>query len=338
MGKVKKKNKEKSVRKMSERRRESGLQRALGWVFTINNPTEGDIDHVTNLINLSENVKCGIAELEHTEEGEGTEHIQGYIFFERRQYRSTVRRWLGTNAHMEPAKASWQKNFEYCSKENKVFAIRGHTLDELKEKGNQKKVSMEKMIEDLHTLDYKEAIATYPVEWYKNRERMARVLNKVAMDQAEPWDGDLHLKNVWIFGAAGVGKSKWAASLADPSAIFRKNVNKWWDGYELFETRLVIIEDWPSKLERKDVLSQHVKVWGDRYPFIGECKGTHIQVDPGRFSIVITSNYPIDQCFENPEDIRAIRRRFQEIEMTSLNRTMIEAMELPLTILKDYIE
>ena len=209
-------------------------------------------------------------------------------------------------------------------------------MDELKEKENKKKVTMEEMIKDLHQMNYQEAIEKYPVEWYKNQERMSKVLMKTAMDKAEPWGGDLQMKNVWLWGEAGVGKSRWANTLIEPAAIFKKNVNKWWDGYFLFETRLVIIEDWPSKMERKDVLAQHVKVWGDRYPFIGECKGSHLQIDPGRFSIVITSNYPIEECFECPEDIKAIKRRFQEIKMTRENATMIEAMEIPLTILKDY--
>lgn len=310
-------------------------ERSLHWCFTINNYTLGDQEKVHNLIENNDTVRCGIAETEHLD-GEGTPHVQGYISLNKRQYRSTIERWLGERAYIEKAKGSWQSNFKYCSKEGKVFAIKGHTLDELKEKENKKKVTMEEMIEDLHKMDYQEAIDKYPVEWYKNQERMSRVLMKTAMDKAEPWGGDLQLKNVWLWGEAGVGKSRWANTLIEPAAIFKKNVNKWWDGYSLFETRLVIIEDWPSKMERKDVLAQHIKVWGDRYPFIGECKGSHLQVDPGRFSIVITSNYPIDECFECPEDIKAIKRRFQEIKMTRENATMIEAMEIPLMILKDY--
>lgn len=311
------------------------LQRQRAWCFTLNNYTLDEEKKIGDLIEKDPAVRYGIAEIEH-DDGIGTPHIQGYVFFDKKQYRSTVERWLGQRAHIEVSKGSWQDNFKYCSKEGKVFAIRGHTLDELDLKDNKKKVTMEEMIKDLHVMDYQEAIDKYPVEWYKNQERMSRVLMKTAMDKAEPWGGDLQMKNVWLWGEAGVGKSRWANTLIEPAAIFKKNVNKWWDGYSLFETRLVIIEDWPSKMERKDVLAQHVKVWGDRYPFIGECKGSHLQIDPGRFSIVITSNYPIDQCFECPEDIKAIKRRFQEIKMTKENATMIEAMEIPLTILKDY--
>lgn len=105
---------------------------------------------------------------------------------------------------------------------------------------------------------------------------------------------------------------------------------------ELFETRLVILEDYPNKVSGGNCLVKHIKDWGDRYAFTGECKGSHLQIDPGRFSLIITSNYPIEECFESQEDIKAIKRRYQEIHMTKENKVMIEAMELPLAILRDY--
>lgn len=305
------------------------------WVFTINNYQNEDIDLIKKLIENNPQVSEGIAEIEHQEEGK-TPHIQGYLGFKNQHSRVEVEGLIGGRGWIEKAAGSWQQNFKYCSKENKVFAIAGHALEELNEEIVKKKIRIEEMIKDLKILTYKEAIDKYPVEYYKNPERMLRALNKAAMSKAEPWDGDLQMKNIWIWGKPGIGKSKWANTLCDPEMIMKKNVNKWWDGYDLFETRLVIIEDWPSKQERKDVLAQHLKVWGDRYCFIGECKGTHMQIDPGRFSIIITSNYKIEDCFENPEDIAALKRRFQEIEMTNENKLMISSMELPLTILKDY--
>ena len=74
--------------------------RAKGWCFTINNPTHGDQSNVCDQINL--NSLYGIAEMEHNE-GEGTPHIQGYIFFEKRQCKSTVERWLGGRAFLTTA-------------------------------------------------------------------------------------------------------------------------------------------------------------------------------------------------------------------------------------------
>ena len=80
-------------------------------------------------------------------------------------------------------------------------------------------------------------------------------------------------------------------------------------------------------------LVQYIKIWGDRYPFEGECKGSHVLVEPGRFLFVITSNYPMDQCFIAEEDKAAIHRRFREIEMTKENAPLILSTQINTDIL-----
>lgn len=101
----------------------------------------------------------------------------------------------------------------------------------------------------------------------------------------QPWSGDLRSKNIWIFGKAGIRKSKWANNLIHPRNIFHKNINKWRDGYQFDNHILVRIEDWPTD---KQMFAQIVKVWSDRYNFIGKAKGSHVTIDPGRFFLVIT--------------------------------------------------
>jgi uncharacterized ubiquitin-like protein YukD len=51
-------------------------------------------------------------------------------------------------------------------------------------------------------------------------------------------------------------------------------------------------------------------------------------IEPGKYILIVTSNYPIAKCFRNEEDIKAIERRFTQIEMKKNNKTMIEAMEM----------
>jgi hypothetical protein len=51
--------------------------------------------------------------------------------------------------------------------------------------------------------------------------------------------------------------------------------------------------------------------WGDRYPFVGHVKRSTLLVDPGRFTLIVTSHYPIEQCFSGEAergDERAIPR------------------------------
>jgi len=155
------------------------------------------------------------------------------------------------------------------------------------------------------------------------------------MDQAlrrvENWDGDLTAKNIWLWGKPGIGKSKWASNLMNPQWQYKKAVNKWWDGYNLAIHKIVILEDFPVNGQ---MFAQHLKIWADRYFFMAECKGASMVVEPGRFFLIITSNFPIEACFENIEDIEAIKRRFNEIEVTEENRILILSNTLDRSILK----
>jgi hypothetical protein len=95
----------------------------------------------------------------------------------------------------------------------------------------------------------------------------------------------------------------------------------------------VLIGDWPSK-PAGDMLNQHLKVWGDRYCCIGETKGSAMLIAPGKFFLIITSNYHPNQCFSREEDLGAIMRRFAVIDMNRKNEKMIKHLILDRTILQ----
>lgn len=281
--------------------------RKRGWCITINNFTEEEKQKVKDLIENS--CQYGIAEIEHQKEG--TPHIQGYLYFKNARKFSQVKQLL-IRAHWEEAQGTWQDNFKYCSKEDTVFAIKGHTVEDAVKYENLDEFEI--MYKDMKTMVPDAFEIKYPKEWYLRRKEVERVMIDAAMLHVMDFDGDLQCKNWWIWGKPGIGKSRWAASNGEYSEIFKKNFNKWWDGYSILRTKIVIIEDYPC-LPAGNALVQHMKIWGDRYPFEAECKGSHMMVEPRRFFIIVTSNYPIDACFENQEDQEAIRRRFKEYEM-----------------------
>ena len=232
-------------------------------------------------------------------------------------------------AWLTVARGNVKQNWKYCSKEGKVFIEQGYTFEN-KYKGD---TDFLEMYEAMKTMTPQEFEENYTNFYVMHKEKVMSVMIENALNNATAWPGDLQVKNIWVWGDPGIGKSRWASSYCSFGEIYKKNFNKWWDGYQILNHKFVILEDYPSQ-PQGNVLAQHMKIWGDRYPFIGECKGTHIGIEPGRFFLIITSNYKIDDCFVNFEDKEAIHRRFHEIHMTNENALMVKSILLDTDILK----
>ena len=302
----------------------SGRQ-ARNWIFTINNFTESD-EQFVELLSLDEDVNRIIAEHEHLEEG--TPHIQGYVSFTRRVYRTEVERRLGGRAWVQIAVGSVKQNVEYCSKEGLVIVSKNCECEN--DDIENGKLTM-KVVEAARNMDPWKFEDNFPMVWVKHRNQILNVMMDNALRNVENWDGDLKSKNYWIWGPPGIGKSKWAATLMPVQHQYKKAVNKWWDGYNLCVHKIVMLEDFPMNGQ---MFAQHVKIWSDRYFFMAECKGSSMVVEPGRFFLIITSNFPIMACFDNDEDVRAISRRFTEFEVTRDTLPILNSMRLDRNILK----
>lgn len=111
------------------------------------------------------------------------------------------------------------------------------------------------------------------------------------------------LTNEWHYGATGTGKSRGVRERF-PEAYIKGN-NIWWDGYDGQES--VIIEE----LGPKQIGAHHIKKWADHYPFSAESKGSSVLIRPK--ILVVTSNYSVQDIYEDPHDLDAIKRRFPRI-------------------------
>nr|ATP66707.1 Rep [Rodent circovirus] len=298
--------------------------RGVRWCFTINNPSDDDLQSIKN---LGDGPMCKyiIAEHEHIN-GDGTPHVQGYLRLTSRQYRATVETWLGGRAHVEIAKGSEEANIKYCTKENNVFINQGTPV-----KGAaillDKDEEARQLIADMRYLTEEEFEAKRP-NYYKNHtDQVRKFRHEYLITMQQVFDGVLKGKNYWIWGPAGTGKSKVSRTGIEIYHIFSKPWNKWWNGYNPDIHTRIIIEDWPSA-PQGDALCQHLKIWADRYPFTAETKGGHIAVSP-TYQLFVTSNYKIDQCFSNDEDREAIRRRFTEIYWSGDKESLEIYMEAP---------
>jgi hypothetical protein len=95
----------------------------------------------------------------------------------------------------------------------------------------------------------------------------------------------------------------------------------------------VIIENYPAAPAGDRMASEMLK-WGDRYPFAGQVKGSTLLVDPGRFTLIVTSHSSSEQCFSGEAERGAMKGRFQEVEMTVDNSDILMGCRLNRAILR----
>lgn len=110
---------------------------------------------------------------------------------------------------------------------------------------------------------------------------------------------------IWIFGLSGSGKTR--SALAQYPEAYIKPRNQWWDGYQ--SEPVVLIDD----IDKFDVaLGGKLKHWSDFAPFIGEMKGASRRIRPSK--VIITSQYRIEDIWQDEETRDALKRRFKVIE------------------------
>lgn len=84
--------------------------RSRSYCFTINNYTDYDIADVMILADEARYLICGF------EKGEkGTDHIQGYVFFDNPIWRNSMKTKL--KGYITKSKGNPQQNYDYCSKD-----------------------------------------------------------------------------------------------------------------------------------------------------------------------------------------------------------------------------
>lgn len=277
--------------------REGRPRRSRGIVFTLNNYTEEE-ENIVRELAADEHVRylCFGREV-----GEGgTPHLQGYLYARNPQlfewYRARIPR-----AHIEFQRGTPEQAVAYCEKDGD-FNEWGTRPVGAKRKGE---IEAERW-DDARASACRGDLESIPSDIYI---RYYRTLKEIKKDHMfKPDDAD-DVTGEWIYGLAGVGKSRKARS-DNPSSYF-KMANKWWDGYQGEET--VILDDLDKK---HDVLGHHLKIWMDRYSFIAETKGGAILIRPKK--VIVTSQYSIDEIWEDEETRAAIKRRCRIVHMVTI--------------------
>jgi len=88
--------------------------RAKRWVFTLNNYTEEEVEHLTT---VGPTVEYLIFAKEIAPDT-GTPHLQGFVVFHSQLYLAAVKAIVGERAHLEVARGSPSQNEKYCRKDD----------------------------------------------------------------------------------------------------------------------------------------------------------------------------------------------------------------------------
>lgn len=244
----------------------------------------------------------------------GQKHLQCYFQFKDQIRRSTLARilqcwWQGQAEH-----ATAEQARDYCTKE-------GDFLSGGEIRGTQSKLEKGRKRGGQATADKWTEARTIALDPFKNLDEVdpqifichygaLQSIRKTALivPKTLDWhDGDP--PNLWLYGSAGCGKSRRAREIL-PDA-YLKMCNKWWDGYRQQEG--VIIDDFD---EEHKCLGHHIKIWCDRYGFIGESKFGALSLRPK--VIIITSNWAPKDIWTDEKTLKPILRRFKVMNMSPL--------------------
>lgn len=269
------------------------------WCFTINNPTE-TIDWLFDKWGpLATYLVIG------EEVGEsGTRHYQGFAVWKTNKRLSTCKTIHG-QAHWEPAKGTNQQASDYCKKENKFKEFGEMPLSPAEAGGaankqryinalaHAKAGNLDEIEPDLLVRHYN--------TWKGIRTDYSQIPTAIDPDFQIGW---------WIYGESGTGKTHFVRNLLqDPSRIYLKGLNKWWDGYRSQD--LVILEDVDKS---HSWIYGHLKNWVDRWPFSAEVKGSTRLIRP-RWVIITSNHHPMDVFADiSQADKEAVMRRFMLVE------------------------
>lgn len=277
------------------------MQSSKNWMFTINNPSEGEYPELKSTMQYL---------IYQKEKGlEGTEHLQGYVVLRAKSRLAAVSK-LFPRAHLEVRKGSHEQARDYCSKEASRIGGAPMSFGEEPAQGKRSDLLLikRKLDEGQSVLDCAKEEELFPscIRYWCN-------LSKYQLGVAKQRDFITH--TTVVYGESGTGKSTWVRAHA-PGAYW---VNKpggdhktWWDGYT--GQLDVVIDEFKGWISRDDFCRL-----ADSTPYQVPTKGGFVNFVAKR--IWITSNWHPCQWWDKFEE--PLQRRL------SGQHGIILAKELP---------
>nr|WAE42643.1 MAG: replication associated protein [Cressdnaviricota sp.] len=266
---------------------------AKNWCFTVNNYLPEDEVLFKEL--------PGVTYLVYGREvgAEGTPHLQGFVVFAKVMSLRSCK-LIHATCHWERSKGSAQQNRVYCTKDNDYIEtglIPASAGARASLGGEVNKERWDAAKEAVINGSLEDVPSDILIGHYGSIKRIRADFGP------RPKHLEGELEGVWYWGIAGCGKSRRAHD-ENPDAYI-KNLTKWWDGYEHEPT--VIIDDMDPYHK---AFGLEFKIWSDRYVFQAEFKGGMFRIRPKK--IVVTSQYSIDEVWDDELTRAAMHRRFTE--------------------------
>lgn len=273
------------------------ISRTRSFVFTLNNYNDADVALISSLYTSGYSTYYVFGR----EVGDsGTPHLQGFIQLRNPTTIRSLSRRMDGRAHLEQRRGTIAQAVAYCSKTDHAPTSEGTQPLDSSAKGAKEKGRWAAIISLAKDGDLAAIEELYPTAFL----HQYATINRIMKDYMKAPPNLTELDNHWFTGPTGTGKSRHARERWGES-LFIKNSNKWWDGYQGEET--VLIDE--LELDAGKYMGHFLKIWGDRYAFNAEIKGSAALIRPLR--IIVCSNYSIDQIWiHDLACAKAVARRF----------------------------
>lgn len=258
------------------------------WCFTINNYTDKDITNCNDLI--CNYIVYGI------ETGEnGTPHLQGYVYFDKKKTFKTIQDAFESKAHIERAKGSPKQASDYCKKDGD-FVERGNLPG-----GQGQRTDLHEVYNQIKNgSDLRSIAESNPTAAIKYSTGILRLQQFFRPNRERP-------PTIWTFwGKTGTGKTRRVWEFANLDQLWLHPGGQWFDGYMGHKSAL--FDDFDGSWFKITYLLKLL----DRYVFTVPIKGGFTWWAPS--TIYITSNIDPREWYPMAKDEhkRALLRRLTE--------------------------
>lgn len=285
-------------------------------VFTLNNPTDEEIDHVCDVDPRVKYIVIG------RETGaSGTPHLQGYLELNNKVSLSGVKDIVGQRAHIEARRGSPKEAAGYCKKGTDTssdfaeFFPRTEddpgTWDYVLEAGEitaqGKRTDLTPAVEMIMQGERLDTVFREHPEIFV---RYGRGLTNARMFMLGPRKLAADPEVIVLWGATGTGKTRDAYHRFWPDEkafVYRPNNGNWWDKYD--GEMKIILDEFRGSMPWADILGLL-----QRYEYCVQYKGGFVQIQADKF--VITSPLPPDQWYrmdDRYDKLNQLTRRITQV-------------------------